>query len=563
MYFPYMLQRIFQRRRERDTYGEDPTQEAVHSIRRDQLRQIRLYHEKMGEGAVDEVTWEDLEMDDVFYRINHTASYVGEQVLYHRLHMTEKEDWRRLEEKVSYFDGNKQERRALEKKLRRIGKRQNSYYMADLLSCFGTYPLASMVLFRLLQILLVLSLILGIGYSGKVGFVPVCVIVSINLTIFIHEKQKAQIMVICLEEVCALLETCKYIRKNLPVHWQREGFEQEISSLGKLYRLSGRFLAKKLAAGFDDKGVIMEYLLGITLWDLTTYNRIAGLLQDKEEVILRLFCDVGELDMAISIGSFRRSLDLYCCPEFISDAVTISDRDHRSSDGKSAPGLAGGDLKQGRQIWMEEVYHPLVKEAVRNTVTLPDLSIMMGANASGKSTFMKAVAINLILGQTIHTCTAGYFSCPRMQVMTSMAVRDDVKAKESYYVREVRYLKRMLDLVEKGVSVFCAIDEILKGTNKRERLAASEAVLQYLSGKNCIVLVATHDLEIINRMQRQYACYHFLCQMTDRGIEFEYKIHKGMGGDTNAVALLEYYDFPGKVIAAAKERLKELDSEDQ
>ncbi|MBQ1598728.1 MAG: hypothetical protein II080_08830, partial [Lachnospiraceae bacterium] len=55
---------------------------------------------------------------------------------------------------------------------------------------------------KTLTLHLVLSLILGIGYSGKVGFVP----------------------------VCALLETCKYIRKNLPVHWQREGFEQEISS---------------------------------------------------------------------------------------------------------------------------------------------------------------------------------------------------------------------------------------------------------------------------------------------------------------------------------------------
>ena len=87
--------------------------------------------------------------------------------------------------------------------------------------------------------------------------------------------------------------------------------------------------------------------------------------------------------------------------------------------------------------------------------------VLTGANASGKSTFMKAVAINVILAQTINTCVAKNMKRPAIQVMTSMALRDDVLQGESYYMREIKYLKRMLDELETGEPMLFVIDEIL------------------------------------------------------------------------------------------------------
>ena len=92
---------------------------------------------------------------------------------------------------------------------------------------------------------------------------------------------------------------------------------------------------------------------------------------------------------------------------------------------------------------------------------------------------MKSLAVNVILAQTIDTACCMSFTLPMIKVMTSMAIRDDVVSGESYYVREVRYLKRMLDEIGQGRLTLCVIDEILKGTNQTERLAASEAVLKY------------------------------------------------------------------------------------
>lgn len=111
--------------------------------------------------------------------------------------------------------------------------------------------------------------------------------------------------------------------------------------------------------------------------------------------------------------------------------------------------------------------HPLLKNAVGNDFILEDRAILTGANASGKSTFMKAVAINVILAQTIHTCTAEMFDVENVRVMTCMSLRDDVESGESYYFREAKYLRRIVEQMKKG-RVFCVIDEIFKGTNTTE-----------------------------------------------------------------------------------------------
>lgn len=129
---------------------------------------------------------------------------------------------------------------------------------------------------------------------------------------------------------------------------------------------------------------------------------------------------------------------------------------------------------------------------------------------------MKAVAINVILAQTINTCVAKNMKMPAIQVMTSMALRDDVLQGESYYMREIKYLKRMLDELETGEPMLFVIDEILKGTNTRERLAASNAILSYMVQKQGFLLIATHDLELVYALKNRYDTYYFDSQVHEK-----------------------------------------------
>ena len=133
-----------------------------------------------------------------------------------------------------------------------------------------------------------------------------------------------------------------------------------------------------------------------------------------------------------------------------------------------------------------------------------------------------------------------------------MALRDDVVQKESYYMREMKYLKRMLDEIEKGEPVLFVIDEILKGTNTRERLGASKAILSYMAQKPGFLLVATHDLELVKAEEDLYETYYFDSQVHEKDIVFPYKIRRGIVGKTNAIDLMELLDFPEEITDQAR-----------
>jgi len=200
---------------------------------------------------------------------------------------------------------------------------------------------------------------------------------------------------------------------------------------------------------------------------------------------------------------------------------------------------------------MEQMYHPLLSHPVGNDWYIEKNCILTGSNASGKSTCIKALAVNAILARGIHTCAAERFSLPPMYVITSMTLRDDIAAGESYYIREVRYLKRLVDRGSHPGCTLCIIDEILKGTNTKERLAASEAVLSFLENTSCLVIAATHDRELATVMADRYENYHFRNDMEGGEIHFDYRLHPGISDSSNAVALLEIMGFPKEIVAEA------------
>ena len=140
--------------------------------------------------------------------------------------------------------------------------------------------------------------------------------------------------------------------------------------------------------------------------------------------------------------------------------------------------------------------------------------------------------------------------------LTSMAVRDDLMAGESYFIREIRYLKRILDHLNDRKVTLCVIDEILRGTNTGERIRASHAILEYLAGKNCIPLIASHDKELTVLLDRLYDNYHFSEEMGEGDISFSYKIMKGPATSQNAVKLLKIADSRRKYWKSVKRQMK-------
>ncbi|HOL16714.1 MAG TPA: hypothetical protein PLY40_00355 [Bacillota bacterium] len=198
--------------------------------------------------------------------------------------------------------------------------------------------------------------------------------------------------------------------------------------------------------------------------------------------------------------------------------------------------------------------HPLLKDAVANSITMDRQGVLItGSNMSGKSTFLRTLGLTALLAQTIYTCPASSYRGGFFRVATSISREDSLMEGKSFYFREAERLLKLINTAaaRTDAPALCIIDELLSGTNYIERLAASEAILNYLASQNALVIVATHDLDLAEKLQGLYRCCHFTDQVGPDGLHFDYKLKDGLAATRNAIRLLAYLGYPREIIAQA------------
>lgn len=476
--------------------------------------------------SVDDITWNDLSMDQVFDRINQCDTSAGEEILYWRLRKNgmDPEERALFEKRVEAFDRDEQLRESVEDLLCDMGKSSASYYIPSYMDSIEEYRMRNAWVYRLLQILLLVSVIAALVIPGDIALLFPAAVCGVNLVLYMVIKMKYEVELALSGPAVRLLEIGRKLSAKKEAAELYPELESRMKSFSGVIRRAKLLQTQKMNVNSGDPlGLLADYVLGITLWQVTTYNKIVSLLSERSRDYLEVYRMIGEIDAAVSTASFRRSLPWYCTPE----------------------------EETGKGIEMEDIYHPLLSDPVENSLTLDRGCLITGSNASGKSTFIKAAAVNAVLAQSLNTCAARKMSMPRLQVLTSMAVKDDLMEGESYFIREIRYLKRILDSLNEEKMTFCAIDEILRGTNTGERIRASKAILEYISDKNCIALAATHDKELTELLKDSYINCHFSEEMGENDVAFSYKLMPGPATSQNAIALLRIAGFPDEILKAA------------
>ncbi|PKM95588.1 MAG: hypothetical protein CVU84_01955 [Firmicutes bacterium HGW-Firmicutes-1] len=485
---------------------------------------------------IDDITWNDLEMDNVFCRINNCNSFVGEQVLYSALHCISKSSSfiELLELKISFFAAHDKEREDIQLLLCGLGKGSGSYFLPSFIAKMDAFRISGIWKYRLMQIILASSALPVIFYKNtNFLFVTLCVLIT-NIVIYAINKVKYEVDLDMLNSIIKVVNVGYQIADTKKYSYENEfhDLKKEAAIFKKLSSRVNILLRKKQASLSGDVfGLIFDYLIGGTLWDFIKYDQIIRILDGKQNDYTELYKKIGEVDMAITLASFRESLPLVCTPTFWGKHI----------------------------LQVEQIFHPLIDEPICNTVNIDKSCIITGSNASGKSTFIKAIAINVILAQSIHTCMAKKMNLPYARIITSMAVRDDLMSGESYYIKEIKYLNRIVQSLSEERLVICAIDEILRGTNTEERIAASSSILKFIDKKNCIAIVASHDIELTQILDKTYDNYHFCEQIQEKDIAFDFKIHDGVTTSRNAIKLLEYVGFPDEIIIDAKKPFLETE----
>lgn len=479
---------------------------------------------------LDDITWNDLGMDELFMRMNYTLSASGEEYLYYTLRTLrqEEEDLLHLEEVVRYFDSHPDERVKVQLQMNKLGYtgKFSLYDYLDNLDYLGERSNRK----SLIQNMLFLPLIALLWVNFSIGIMGLVMLMVYNITTYFKEKGEIDPYITSFAYIMRLLDVCDELEKiKLPVCGkEQERLRMHRKEMQAMRRNS--FWVMDPGRGQASGNIleaILDYVRMVFHVDLLKFNNMLKHLRNHIENVDALIGTVGYLETAIAIGIFRNSLtEGYCLPEFAD--------------------------KNG--LCMENGYHPLIVRPVKNGIHAEQGVLLTGSNASGKSTFLKTVAINAVFAQTIHTCMADRFRSALYQMYSSMALRDDLGAGESYYIVEIKALKRILDAAKEGGRVLCFVDEVLRGTNTVERIAASTQILKSLRGENILCFAATHDIELTELLQKEYDNYHFSEEVRDGDVVFDYKLQSGKATTRNAIRLLELLGYDRKIIEKAYEQ---------
>lgn len=479
--------------------------------------QYHAYRDHYNEQSfIDDKTWSDLNMDTLFHKINFNFTAIGEMRLYATLRGIFKVNQTSL---INMFKENKVFRLNVSYILSKIGK--------------NVYPLfPDQMLPTKRNILLMFCPLLPFIGFAFIFLIPskgilICLTFMILNAILSFKLKKSYD-----QDLKSIFYTANVIKQS-----------QALSKIESTPAISVDFTHFKASRRFsgllarvesqDMASSIIMFIKLVFMIDYVLFHLIQRSYFKYQEEVMTCYDYISILDNHYSIAMYQHTLTHYCYPKI-----------NHNING----------------LQMKSIIHPLLDEenAIANTIDISNHILLTGSNASGKSTFMKAVALNLILAQSIQTATAHSFIYQPGYVMTSMANADDVLSGDSYFMSELKSIRRLFNTHQCN-KIYCFIDEIFKGTNTTERIAASESVLSYLDNQKAYqVIAATHDVELSTLLENTYNNYHFNESIQENSIFFDYKIKPGKANTRNAIELLRITQFPIDIYQRAQQNIRNL-----
>lgn len=479
--------------------------------------QYHAYRDHYNEQSfIDDKTWSDLNMDTLFHKINFNFTAIGEMRLYATLRGMFKVNQTSL---INMFKENKVFRLNVSYILSKIGK--------------NVYPLfPDQMLPTKRNILLMFCPLLPFIGFAFIFLIPskgilICLTFMILNAILSFKLKKSYD-----QDLKSIFYTANVIKQS-----------QALSKIESTPAISVDFTHFKASRRFsgllarvesqDMASSIIMFIKLVFMIDYVLFHLIQRSYFKYQEEVMTCYDYISILDNHYSIAMYQHTLTHYCYPKI-----------NHNING----------------LQMKSIIHPLLDEenAIANTIDISNHILLTGSNASGKSTFMKAVALNLILAQSIQTATAHSFIYQPGYVMTSMANADDVLSGDSYFMSELKSIRRLFNTHQCN-KIYCFIDEIFKRTNTTERIVASESVLSYLDNQKAYqVIAATHDVELSTLLENTYNNYHFNESIQENSIFFDYKIKPGKANTRNAIELLRITQFPIDIYQRAQQNIRNL-----
>ena len=469
----------------------------------------------------------DIDFHELFRWIDRTHSKVGQQYFYNQLlTINNNLNFDDQENLIKYFISKEAHRLKAQSLLSKLNKR-NSYYISNLfLDGYIPKPKWFWVT-GILSFTGFAALILTFFYNQV--FVLLLFIYIINIAVHFWNKNNIIVYMDSIPQLPLLCCIAKIFTSMDFLHDSKKPVLSAVASLNEL-----KYVIKFFKSDTSIKSDI--YLVILFFWEMIkvvllieplVVFYVLKKLEVKKNNIQVLFEYIGKIDSALAVKAIRMEASCFCKPEF---------------------------TKTHHSFGFIDIYHPLIPDCVPNSLQTNGKSILLtGSNMSGKTTFIRTVAINILLAQTINTCFAKTFQLPQTRLFSAIRISDDLLNDKSYYFEEVLTVKNMIAESSLPFNNVFLLDEIFKGTNTIERIAAGKAVLSCLAkSNNNIVFVSTHDIELMDLLSDEYNFYHFTETVHEKQIHFDYQLKTGKLYTKNAIRILEINDYPEEVITEAR-----------
>jgi energy-coupling factor transporter ATP-binding protein EcfA2 len=496
------------------------------------FERISKYYQQVAKSGffqdVSTKLWNDLGMDEVFLRIDHTLTKYGEQFLYYSLRLVKKGPLvdEGLESTIETFVKNPGFESFVMRKLESLAK-NDSYFLCNV---FQRETPKNPWYYYLMYILSGLSVISVVG-AFFIQWMALPAIVVITCNFIIHYWSKLTVSLESrtfgqLGEMLAMSQTILKESKNQEIFFSQQ---PEIEKVGPLIFKTS--VLKPRIKGFSEFAELVGYIIEIFkaafLIETILYYSLLKEIRENRTLIEANFEYVAYLDFALCIAQLR----------------------------KSDPSISVPKQSNSLQIDGKGMFHPLLSDAIRNSIHIDKNGVLItGANMSGKSTFLRIIGLNCLLAQTINCAFASELSLPKLKIYSSIQTFDELESDKSYFYSEAETMKEMLSVQKRNGFNLLLIDEIFKGTNSRERLVISSEVLQQLAQENSIVIATTHDLELVHGLP-DFIFFYFTGQDVAGKYQYDFQLRSGVLDSTNAVFVLRDMGYPTSGLNKIRDRL--------
>jgi hypothetical protein len=474
---------------------------------------------------VDDRTWNDLNLDRLFARIDRTYTDPGAAVLYAMLRepLFDHAELTERNNVINFFSRDRSVREKVQVRLARLGRQ---YVSNDIFSLLwkDLYSTSSRrIFYTAMAVAALVSLFLPLVFwSWALIPIPVAVF-FINLIIHYSSKRQKELEIISFPYLINCIKAAGDLASLS--NEELRPFAEKLKELQRAVRVilkKTRFLFPvNTGAGDPATAFLLDYLNIFFLLEVRAFHNTSYEISRRALELRELYLTLGKLDALQSIASYRAGLVIYAEPEFTVGQLHL-------------------DIKDARQ--------PLLDGPVPASVIFDKhVLIVTGSNMGGKSTFLRTIGTNVLLAQTVVTPSAASYSGSFFRIITSISRTDDLIAGKSFYYVEAERILYAIRSIDNDLPTLCIIDELLSGTNSTERLQASESIIRYLAGRNTFAVVATHDLELAGRLQGACDFAHFSGSVDANGLKFDYQLKPGIASSRNAIALLKYLGYPKEI----------------